>query len=285
MEIEISNGRLTATISPKGAELFSLKDASGKEYIWEGDSAYWGKHSPVLFPIVGTLKNNAYQYNGKEYSMTRHGFARDHEFTVKHLGKDNVVFLLSDNDETRKAYPFSFTLQIEYALQDHTLAITYTVTNNSIGLMPFSLGAHPAFAMPGNFEGYSLRFEKDNILISTQLENDLLSDRTVGIPLQQDRTLPLNYGLFEKDALIFKNLDSETVEILRNGKPYLKVAFPDFPHLGIWTKQGAQFLCIEPWQGYSDHNNSSGNIVEKEGVITLQSQESYSAGFKIEILA
>lgn len=285
MEIEISNGRLTATISPKGAELTSLKATSGKEFIWEGNPEYWGKHSPVLFPIVGTLKNNAYQYNGREYAMKRHGFAREYGFSVKRLAKDNVVFMLSENVETLGIYPFRFTLELEYSIEGNVLHINYTVINNDDKVMPFSLGAHPAFALPGNFEDYSLRFEKDRALVSAQLENDLLSGTTVGIPLQEDGILLLNYSLFEKDALIFKDLKSDSVEILKDAKPYLRVAFPGFPHLGIWTKQGAPFLCIEPWQGYSDYNNSGGNILEKEGIITLQSQESYSAGFKIEILA
>jgi galactose mutarotase-like enzyme len=284
MEIEISNGRLTARINTKGAELISLTDIQCREYIWEGNPQYWGKHSPVLFPIVGTLKNNAYKHNGKEYSMTRHGFARDKEFSVTHPGDDTVIFTLSDTDEIRKVYPFRFTLELAYTLKGNLLELTYSVTNNGAEIMPFSLGAHPAFAMPGNFEDYSLRFEKDNILRSTQLQNDLISDSTVEIRLQDDRALPLNYALFKNDALIFKSLVSRTVELLKKNQAYLRVSFTDFPHLGIWTKQGAPFLCIEPWQGYSDHYQATGNITEKEGIVTLLPYETSTRAFKIEIL-
>ncbi len=283
MKIEISNGNFIATLRSKGAELTSLKSASGEEFIWEGNPDYWGKHSPVLFPIVGTLKNNTYRYNGKEYFMTRHGFARDNDFIVKQTTKSNVVFTLSQNIGTLSSYPFCFILELEYNLDENGLEVIYTVKNNDSKVMPFSLGAHPAFAMPGNFEDYSLSFNRDQVLLSSQLENDLLSDTMKEIPLH-DGLLPLNYSLFDNDALIFRRLKSNRVEILKRGNPYLRVIFPDFQHLGIWTKKDAPFLCIEPWQGYSDHHNTHGNIMEKDGIIKLPPNEIYRLRFKIEIL-
>lgn len=282
MDIEISNGRLTAVINTKGAELTALRDNQGKEYIWEGNPEYWGKHSPILFPIVGTLKNNTYTYNGKEYNLTRHGFARDHEFTVKHLGSDTVTFLLSENGDTRMVYPFDFELGLTYTIRDSTLHFGYTVANKSNERMPFSLGAHPAFALPGDFNGYSLIFEKDEVPVSVQLEKDLLSDTTRELVLV-NKILSLHYNLFDNDALIFKSLESNFITIANNGKPFLRVSFTDFPHLGLWTKKGAAFLCIEPWQGYSDSNKSDRNIMEKEGVIILPPKETYKSGFQIGI--
>src|SRR5687768_6508972 len=162
MNITITNHDLTAVINPLGAELTSLK-YNKREYIWEGNPEYWGKHSPILFPIVGTLKNNTYTYNGNEYNLTRHGFARDHEFTVKHLGSDTVTFLLSANEDTSMVYPFDFELGLTYTIRDSMLHFDYTVTNKGNERMPFSLGAHPAFALPGDFNEYSLIFEKDEI--------------------------------------------------------------------------------------------------------------------------
>ncbi|AWH85956.1 aldose epimerase [Flavobacterium album] len=283
MDITITNGMLTATINPKGAELNSLKDNSENEYMWEGDPAFWGKHSPVLFPIVGELRNNSYLFEGKTYAMTRHGFARDTIFAVKSQDESNAVFSLSASDDTKRLYPFDFELELAYTLHEKTLRIDYTVTNNGSGDMPFSLGAHPAFAMPGNFKDYSLVFENDEQPVSTQLENNLLSDKTITLPVE-NRVLPLTYDLFKNDALILKSHTSNSIEIAKNGTPFLKVAFPDFPHLGIWTMENAPFLCIEPWKGYADTHDASGNLIEKEAITILPAGQSFKAGFSIIIL-
>lgn len=283
MNITISNGSLEATINPQGAELNSLKDASGREYMWKGNPEFWGKHSPVLFPIVGTLKNNRYIHNGKEYHMTRHGFARDNAFIVKAWDEKNVIFSLSASEKTHETYPFDFELEIKYSLNGKTLSIDYTVINRGYDIMPFSLGAHPAFALPGEFSSYSLKFEKDEELLSTQLENDLLSDKTIKLPAR-DGILPLSYGLFEQDALILKRHDSNYLDLLENNIPLLRVSYRDFPHLGIWTKQNAPFICIEPWQGYSDTLASTGHLQEKEGILFLKPKEHYTAGFNIQLL-
>lgn len=283
MNVIISNENLTASINSQGAELNSLKDASGREYIWEGNPEFWGKHSPVLFPIVGTLKNNRYLLNGKEYHMTRHGFARDNEFIVKTEDEKSVTFSLVANEKTREAYPFDFDLEIKYTLSSNSLKIDYTVINHGNETMPFSLGAHPAFALPGNFGSYSIKFEKDEELLSTQLENDLLSDKSIKLPVE-DAILPLSYELFRRDALILKEHNSNHLDILENNIPLLRVLYRDFPHLGIWTRQNAPFICIEPWQGYSDTLTTTGKLEEKEGMLSLKPKEHYKAGFAIQIL-
>lgn len=280
--ITLSNGTLTATINPKGAELNSLKD-SNTEYIWEGDPKFWGKHSPVLFPIVGALKNNSYLYNSQTYALSRHGFARDTVFSVKQQDNSSVTFSLVSNEETKKVYPFDFELEVVYTLNGKTLEIRYNVINKGSGNLPFSIGAHPAFALPGNFESYSLVFEHNEPLVSTQLENDLISATTVNIPANGG-VLPLKHQLFENDALIFKQLQSKAVTITYKEEPLLKVHFTDFPHLGIWTKEGAPFICIEPWQGYSDSVNSNGIFTEKEGIIDLPEGKAFTAAFSIEII-
>jgi len=281
LDITITNGHLTATINPRGAELNSLKN-NNEEYIWEGNPKFWGKHSPVLFPIVGTLKNNSYLYNGQVYALTRHGFARDNTFNVKEQTESSVVFSLSSDNDTLNIYPFAFELQLTYTLNDSTLYISYTVKNKGTGKMPFSIGAHPAFALPGDFESYSLAFEKNEPLLSTQLRDDLLSDKTTALPVK-DGILPLTYNLFENDALIFKSLESNSITIVKEGRDRLKVGFADFPHLGIWTKENAPFICIEPWQGYSDSPDTAGNLIEKEGIVILEENETYIKGFSIAI--
>ena len=282
MNITITNSHLTAHINPHGAELISLKN-DNREYIWEGNPEFWGKHSPILFPIVGTLKDNSYNHNGTAYAMTRHGFARDNKFAVKEHDSKSVVFSLVANAEIKKQFPFNFELELKYTLKDTTLYLDYTVRNTGTETMPFSLGAHPAFAMPGDFEDYSLQFEKEEPLTATLLENDLLSDDTVTL-ITNNGELALGYSLFSKDALIFKTLTSDFIEIKKRGEAFLKVGFEDFPHMGIWTKENAPFLCIEPWQGYSDAYNASGTLKDKDGIVLLEPQTQYNAGFYIKIL-
>ena len=283
MNTIISNSNLTAQINHFGAELFSLKNNKKIESIWEGNPVFWGKHSPVLFPIVGTLKNNSYNYNGNEYQLSRHGFARDMEFELIEKSKNKAVFSLLSSEKTRKVYPFDFEFQIAYTLDKNRLNIVYKVINKNNLQMPFSIGAHPALALPGDFEKYSIEFEKEESLEYHLLENDLISDKTKKL-LVKNKIVPLNYQLFENDALIFKSLQSNSLSILENSKPIVKVYFEDFPNLGIWTKKGAPFLCIEPWFGYSDTEKSSGNLFEKEGIQILDKNEIFKSQFSIEIL-
>ena len=281
--ITLSNDVISAQINTLGAELCSLKNANNRESIWEGNPTYWGKHSPVLFPIVGTLKNNTYNHNNKEYQLTRHGFARDMEFELVGKTSSSASFSIQSNSATLANYPFQFELQIQYIIVHSTLEITYTVINKDTTAIPFSIGAHPAFALPGNFENYSLEFEKEEPLEYTLLENDLVSKQTEKIHTDTNR-VPLTYELFKRDALIFKKLQSNSLTIIEKEKPILKVHFQEFPSLGIWTKVDAPFICIEPWLGYSDTTESNGNLFEKEGVIVLQSNATFQAKFSIEIL-
>ena len=281
--ISLSNDVISAQINTLGAELCSLKNTENKDFIWEGDPAYWGKHSPVLFPIVGTLKNNTYTHNNKEYILTRHGFARDMEFELVDQTANTATFSIQSNSTTLASYPFQFELQIQYTLFHSTLEIAYKVINKDNSAIPFSIGAHPAFALPGNFENYSIEFEKVEPLEYTLLENDLVSTQTETIATNSN-FVPLTHKLFERDALIFKKLESKSLTIIEKEIPRLKVHFEDFPNLGIWTKVGAPFLCIEPWFGYSDTTESNGNLFEKEGIIVLKSTDTFQTKFCIEIL-
>jgi galactose mutarotase-like enzyme len=281
--ITLSNGQLSAQIKTIGAELCSLQDDSNREFIWEGNPVFWGKHSPILFPIVGTLKNNRFHYNTKEYNLSRHGFARDMPFQIVEKKENSATFSIQSNSDTLLRYPFEFELQIKYTLSYSTLKVSYTVINKDKTAIPFSIGAHPAFALPSDFEDYSLDFEKIEPLAYTLLENDLVSKQTETI-LTQTNKVPLTYELFKRDALIFKKLQSNSLTIVEKEKPILKVQFDDFPNLGIWTKMGAPFICIEPWFGYSDTIESTGNLFEKEGVIILEANDTFQATFSIEIL-
>lgn len=283
MNTTISNSTLTASIKHAGAELFSIKNNQNKEYIWEGNPDFWGKHSPVLFPIVGTLKNNIYTIDGNEYQLPRHGFARDMEFQLIEKTENSATFSLESTTETLKKYPFEFELQLIYTLEDTSLSIAYKVINKSGKKMPFSIGAHPAIALPENFENYAFEFEQEETLKYYLLENDLISNKTKVLETTHN-TVPLNYSLFENDALIFKTLKSKSLTILENSNPYIKVDFEDFPSLGLWTKEKAPFICIEPWLGYSDTAENSGDLFEKEGILVLDANENFQSKFSITIL-
>ncbi len=282
MFASISNQFTKASFKTKGAELCSLIN-NQKEFIWSGNTAFWGKHSPILFPIVGRLKNDSFSINNQQYQLSRHGFARDLEFEINSQTENCIVFSLVANAETILKYPFDFELQIKYELVNKKLNISYLVKNNSNEKMPFSIGAHPAFALSNGFEKYSLTFSDDDLLEYYLLENGLISKETNKI-LLENKKLPLAYSTFEKDALVIKKLNSKSIIILDKKEPFIKINFDGFPNLGIWTVQNADFICIEPWFGFSDTNTSNGNLFEKEGIIILDKNESFNANYSIEIL-
>lgn len=283
MNTTISNKILSASIKYAGAELFSITDNQKKEYIWNGNPDFWPKHSPILFPIVGSLKNDTYIFDEKEYHLPRHGFARDMEFQLIEKTESSATFSLVYNEETLQKYPFKFELQIIYKLEENKLYIGYKVINKGETQLPFSIGAHPAFALPGEFSNYSIQFEKEEKLEYSLLENGLISDTTETLETSNNAVL-LSYKLFENDALVFKTLQSNSLTILENSKPYLKVDFETFPNLGIWTKENAPFICIEPWFGYSDTLEKFGNILRKEGILLLEANQIFNAEFSIEVL-
>ncbi len=284
MNYTLSNSILSIVINSKGAELNSLKNLkTNKECIWEGNPEFWGKHSPVLFPIVGALKNDSYTVDDIKYSLSRHGFARDFEFQVTTKSKESITFTLNNSTETLEKYPYKFTLDIQYLLSENQLVIRYKIYNNSTFKMPFSIGAHPAFSLPNPFENYSLEFELDEELKTSKLKDNLFSGETKNIELY-NKKLPLSYSIFKNDALVFKKIKSKKVSILENNTPFLKVNYTDFSSLGIWTIQNAPFICIEPWIGYADNHDATGNIFEKEGIQILESSNSFKVEFSIEIL-
>ena len=281
MKTILKDKKYSVSILHFGAEL-EIFSKDNTNYIWTIDKNYWNKTSPVLFPIVGRLKNDSYTLNGKEYSLPRHGFARNFEFDVLERTENSVVFSLKQNEEILKVFPFKFELQLSYVLVENKLTLTYTVFNNSNEKMPFNIGAHPAFSIPTNIEDYRLKFNKVEDFKSHQLENEMFNGKSTLIK-SENGEIPLTYSLFEKDALVFKHLKSNEVNILKNDNPYIKVDFKGFPFLGIWTKPNAPFICIEPWQGHADLSNTTGNVFEKEGIQVLEPNEKINCSFSIEV--
>ena len=282
MIITISNSQLSATINTLGAELISLVK-NHKNYIWKVDETYWNKTSPILFPIVGRLKNDSYTFNSKTYHLARHGFARNMEFSFDKKSDSQVIFELNESEETKTNYPFDFKLLVAYTLLDNELVIEYFVRNQSDEVIPFSIGAHPAFAISDKFENYSLQFNAADTFETHHLENESFNGKTTLVETKNN-AISLNYNLFEKDALVFKQLKSNEVILKNKDKSILKVNFDHFPYLGIWTKENAPFLCIEPWCGLADHANHNGNLEEKEGMNHLPAGEDFLRAIRIEIL-
>jgi galactose mutarotase-like enzyme len=289
--IQISNGIIEASFLAKGAELKSLLTLQcEKEWIWEADPAFWGKTSPILFPIVGGLKDDTYQFNGQNFQLPRHGFARDMEFEVRKHQRDQVVFGLASSKKTRRVYPFDFDLEIEYRLEGNAFLVQYRVKNISEqNQLWFSLGAHPAFSIEVNemksFSDYMLNFEEDNELHPHPLHDNLLKRKRNNIALQ-NHGLPLTYSLFENDALVLTDLESQQI-ILSNSKDNEKLifSFSNFPYFGIWSAKNANFVCLEPWAGIADFEDHNGELTEKAGINSLLPNDEWKAEWKVELLA
>ena len=279
MILTLNNNKISATIDSVGAELIRL-EKNNQNYIWTIDEAFWNKTSPILFPIVGRLKNDTYTIDDKIYELHRHGFARNFEFGIENKTETSVVFVLKSNPETLKSYPFEFLLRLEYHLEENDLKMIYSVENKSCKIMPFSIGAHPAFAIHDTFSDYSIQFNASEELVSYELANEQFNNASQKIRSENGQ-IDLNYSLFEKDALVFKQLKSNEITLLKNQNPVLTVRFDGFPYLGIWTKLNAPFLCIEPWCGLADNVLHDGNIYKKEGMNLLNPKEHFSRSISL----
>jgi galactose mutarotase-like enzyme len=285
----LENGILKVEIASKGAELQSLvHTGSGIEYLWNGDPAFWGKRSPVLFPIVGSLKNNTYLYQGKSYSLPRHGFARDRVFEVEKQSPKAITFLLRSDAETKKNYPFDFEFRIRYQISGDELSTEYQVVNTGSGVMFFSVGGHPAFRLPltsnTQFSDYYLRFDETENLVRWPISPDgLILPRPVPV-LEDSNRINLKKSLFYQDALVFKYPASSDISLL-SAKTTHGLVFQcgEFPFLGIWSAKDADFICLEPWCGIADAINSNQQLEQKEGIERAVAGKLFSRQWRIKV--
>ena len=285
----IHNDCLSVTIDPKGAELKKLYNKNtGLEYMWNGDPAYWNKTSPVLFPIIGSLKNHTCYVEDQAYHMGRHGFARELEFSVSGQNPSEVSFSVENDENTLQKFPFPFRLEIVYSLSVDVLDVTYKVHNTGSNTMYFSIGGHPAFKVPlipgSDYSDYYLEFNKienaDRWPISSEGLIEIKSERM----LEDTQRISLSKQLFLKDALVFKNLQSDSVRLLSGGSPHgLQFDFPGFPFLGIWAAKHADFVCIEPWCGIADSVNSNQQLKEKEGINALPAGNVFERTWSVKV--
>lgn len=283
----LKSGNVEIAVADRGAELQSYK-VNGEEFMWEANPEFWGASSPVLFPFVGTVKNQKYSFNEKEYEIkTRHGFARTEEFELVEKTENSLKFKFSSSEETLKKYPFEFDLFITYTIIENTLEINYTVVNKTEGEMYFSLGTHPAFALNINDEiklnDYYLEFSEKEKAQKYKLNNEGLILDEKEDSLENTDKLEISETVFNNDAIIFENLKSEKVTLKNNkNSKQLSVEYKGFPYIAFWSKSKAPFVCIEPWYGISDFENSTGNLKEKTGIEKLEKNEKFVAKLIIE---
>ena len=282
----IQNQRLTVTVSDRGAELCSLKDRDGYEYVWQGkDPALWQSHAPILFPICGRLWGGRCTFEGREYEMGCHGFARQMSFSARPLGEDALELTVCANAETLAVYPFDFCLTVTYRLRENSLSCDVTVKNQGADPMPFSLGFHPGFNLPMDdtaFEDWSLVFSQPcrpkECLVS---ESGFLTGEQVERPLREDRILPLSHRLFDVNSPLYREVAEEVCLCSPKSSRSVTLRYPEFLTLGLWhnEKTDAPFLCIEPWYGLPSVDGVRDDLATKADTITLAAGESKTLGY------
>ena len=285
----LENEFLKVAIDSKGAQLTSLiNKQTGTEQMWQANPDVWGYYAPNLFPIVGGLLNNELHVEGQTYPMNRHGFARTSEFIVLESDESHAGFSLPNSEKTLAVYPYKFDFQVLYTLIDNALRVTYKLINRDHKPVFFSVGGHPAFNVPFNagesYEDYYVEFEAQETLQTHQLNKEgLFNGETHPIQTRNNR-LYLTRELFAGDALVFKDLKSRMVTI-KSDKHHqtLSVEFPHFNYLGLWSKPGADFLCVEPWLGCADSADVPKDITVKENIQKVTVGHVFEASFFIAI--
>lgn len=290
MTVELKNQYLTVQINEAGAELSSVKSAEGVEYMWQADPKFWGRHAPVLFPIVGRLKDDQYTVAGQAYHMGQHGFARDNDFTVVAQTSTSATLELTDNATTRAMYPFAFRLRLIYTLKDHELTVAYDVHNPANQDLLFSIGGHPAFNVPladphGRLENYTLTVAPKKVYPHIPLQAPL-NDAANTDQLDLTKPLPLTRDFFKDDAVILDLDHQETTLMLSSDLDDHGVAMTieNAPYVGTWSPYPADapFVCLEPWWGIADNVATDGQLSHKMGINRLAANQTFNAQYEIK---
>ena len=279
---------IAATVSALGAELQTLRTAGGGDLLWDGDPAVWRGRAPVLFPVIGLLAGGHYRYDGTDYAMPKHGFARHSLFDSVAQSDSSVTMRLAADAVTRAIYPFEFMLDVVFAVQDAELKLTAIIRNNGAVPMPASFGFHPALRWPLPFgaprDEHRLRFAKPEPAPVRRIGTDgLLLPQPFSSPIFAQE-LPLRDELFEADALIFDRIASRAIDYGTAGGPQVRVDYADFPVLGVWTKPGAEFICIEPWHGLPDPAGFDGDLRDKPGIMIIEPGASRRLAMSITLI-
>lgn len=286
----ISNSSLQISVNTTGAELCSLKSlATDQEYMWDADPAFWANHAPVLFPIVGGLKDGTYFHEGKTYTLPKHGFIRYNEqVALVEQTANSLTFGLKYDEESLLIYPFKFEFFITFSLDGNVLTISHKVQNHGTTDMLFSLGGHPAFACPLHegevYTDYFLEFEQAELARTWDLNSSGEIAEEGRVVLDNSAILPLDDHLFDHDALIFKSLKSRTVHLKSHkSSQVLTMRYDGWPYFGVWAKPGAPFVCLEPWLGIADSADHDQQLAHKEGILSLAAGGTFEAAYSVGI--
>lgn len=282
--LQLSNGRLRCAIATRGAELRSLQDVVARdEYIWQRDPAVWEDSAPILFPVVGRLRGGGYLHGGRRYPMPIHGFARHCAFAVEESHSHSATLVLRESPETLARYPFRFVLRVQFILDAHCLHVRYRVHNPGREDLPFALGSHPGFRLPApRSGGWTLAFSDQEEPLCYRLDGELLAREPEALALAGGRRIALTPDLFARDALIFKRIRSRHVRLQeRNGRVRLSVALEAAPSLGLWSRPGADYVCIEPWHGHDDDACASEELARKPGIVILAPGQCFQTGYAV----
>lgn len=292
----IRNGIIEAQINEMGAELTNLKRSDGQfEYIWQADAAFWGRHAPMLFPIVGKVWDGHFQVGDKSYPMSQHGFARDSRFSVLNAAGDSVALVLESDAETLKKYPFPFRIEAEYRVADCSLEVSWRVTNTGSGELFFQIGAHPGFNLPDHnpadyIHGYFRLLSEGepvrSLIVGKLTPDGYRSDEAGLMSLDTDAMLPVTPGLFAADALVLEEHQTDCVELYdKYGNRMLSLECPCAPVWGLWSPpaKNAPFVCIEPWQGRCDAAGFTGPVSERDYIKSLAPGRTYTFAYRITI--
>nr|CAA6829257.1 MAG: Unknown protein [uncultured Thiotrichaceae bacterium] len=277
-----------AIIDEVGAELISLKNPQGEEFMWSGDEKYWTGRSPILFPIIGRLKGGGYTLDGEHYEMEKHGLVRKKPWELVDSAVDGVTLSTRADDNTRKHYPFDYELRVHFQLVGPSLSVNYSVMNHGDAEMLFSLGSHPAFALPltegEGLDQWSVEFSEEETLDRQVLDGGLIGENPMLKFMDQSRKIPLSETIFDDDSLIFFDVRSQRLDLVHAEKGRcLSLYTGGAPDLGIWAKPGAPYVCLEPWYGYDDPVNTSGNFREKPGLVKLDPADTFRTSIRIEL--
>lgn len=286
----IENNFLTVQISSLGAELYSIKSTDGTEYLWQGDTRYWGGRAPIMFPICGRLFEGKYTYLGKEYEMGSHGIARHQEFSLKCQEKSKITLSLVGNEETKKSYPFDFVFDVTFSLNDSSILVEYKVTNTDSKDIIFGLGAHPAFNVPLEpdlaFEDYRVEFEKECDAFRVEFSPTCFCTRNDKLYLgKKTRTIDLKHNLFDNDAIFLYNTPKKITLLSSKGSKSVTLKFDNMKYIGLWhaTKKDAPYVCIEPWCSSPSDDGVIDDLMTKKEMVHLPANCMHKTKYEIII--
>lgn len=288
---QIKNKNLTVCIQEKGAALWSVKDAEGKEYLWQGDPKYWGDRAPNLFPYIARMTEGKYRLDGKTYEMDIHGFAKDMIFEVADRTDSQIMFRIQNTKETYRQYPFKFVFEISYQLEGNKIFITYTVKNKDDKVMYFGVGGHPGFVVPLEegltFEDYYLEFDAVQTPKRVGFSEDcFVTGECAVFPLDDEKCLKLHHDMFDEDAIVLVDMGCNVTLKSKKGEKAIRVTYPDMKYLGLWhwPKTDAPYICIEPWSSLPSRKGIVEDLATQPGLISLNPECEYHNQFSVELI-